>query len=190
MKYFALATFLAIGAAAVTAMAPLPRKSPEFTILEPSGKQTLLSSYKGKVVVLEFISTSCPHCQHNSMMLSKLHKELGPRGFQPLGVAFNSADNAATVANFVKQFDVSFPVGYASPDTVLSYLGFSIMDRYVYPEIVVIDRKGMIRTQSPPQGDPALQDENNLRMMIDGMLKEGATTSSSKAAPAKKASQD
>jgi protein-disulfide isomerase len=65
MKYLALATFLAIGAAAVTAMAPLPRKSPEFTIVEPSGKQTLLSSYKGKVVVLEFISTSCPHCQQN-----------------------------------------------------------------------------------------------------------------------------
>ena len=59
------------------------------------------------------------------------------------------------------------------------YLGFSIMDRYVYPEIVVIDRKGIIRAQSPPEGDPALQDENHLRMMIDGMLKESATRLSS-----------
>jgi len=102
-------------------------------------------------------------------------------------VDINSADNAATVGAFVKQFEVTFPVGYASPDTVLSYLGYSIMDRYVYPEIVVIDRKGIIRAQSPPQGDPALQDENNLRMMIDGMLKESATTSA-KATPAKKSS--
>ena len=187
MKYLALATFLVVGAAAVTAMAPVPRKAPEFTIIEASGKQTLLSSYKGKVIVLEFISTSCPHCQRNSVMLTKLQKELGPKGFQPLGVAFNSADNAATVGAFVKQFEVTFPVGYASPDTVLSYLGYSIMDRYVYPEIVVIDRKGIIRAQSPPQGDPALQDENNLRMMIDGMLKESATTSA-KATPAKKSS--
>jgi peroxiredoxin len=190
MKHLALASFFALGAAAVTATAPVPRKAPEFTIVESSGKQTLLSSYKGKVIVLEFISTSCPHCQHNSVMLTKLHKELGPRGFQPLGVAFNSADNASTVANFVKQFGVDFPVGYATPDTVLSYLGFSVMDRYVYPEIVVIDRKGIIRAQSPPEGDPALQDENHLRMMIDGMLKEGATTTTTKkaSAPAKKAS--
>ena len=186
MRKIAFATLFALGSAAF-AMPPLPRKAPEFTIVEPGGKQTLLSSYRGKVIVLEFISTSCPHCQANSVMLTQLHKELGPRGFQPIGVAFNSADNATTVANFVRQFNVDFPVGYSTPETVLSYLGFSFMERYVYPEIVVIDRKGMIRAQSPPQGDAALQDADNLRNMINGLLKEGATTTAAKA-PAKKAS--
>ena len=36
----------------------------------------------------------------------------------------------------------------------MSFLGFSVMDRPVVPLIVVIDNKGMIRAESPPQGDP------------------------------------
>jgi len=33
------------------------------------------------------------------------------------------------------------------------------MDRWVVPQIVVIDRKGMIRAQSPTTGDEKLQNE-------------------------------
>ena len=99
-----LAAFTASLALAISALAmpPVPRKSPEFTIVEPSGKQTLLSSLKGKVVVIEFLSTTCPHCQQASMMFSRLYKELGPRGFQPLGVAFNTGVTPAMVTGFVQ----------------------------------------------------------------------------------------
>jgi thiol-disulfide isomerase/thioredoxin len=180
MRFTAIFTFLALGGAAL-AIPPVPRKAPEFTIVDSSGKQTLLSSYKGKVVVLGFVATWCPHCQMFSQMLTKLHKELGPRGFQPIDVAFNPDPNpAAAVNEFVQKYGLDFPVGYSSTDTVLSYLGISLMDRYVYPEVVVIDRKGMIRAQSPPQGDPNLQSEDYLRNLIEGLLKEGAATSHAK----------
>jgi hypothetical protein len=39
--------------------------------------------------------------------------------------------------------------------------------------VVVIDKKGMIRAQSPPQGDGNLQDESKLRELIESLLKEG-----------------
>ena len=52
------------------------------------------------------------------------------------------------------------------------------MDRYSVPQEVVIDRKGMIRAQSGIDGDPKLQEENSLRALIDGLLKEGATPTS------------
>src|SRR5437660_3152180 len=42
--------------------APLPRKSPEFVINEPGGKTTMLSSFKGKVVVIEFLFLGSQHC--------------------------------------------------------------------------------------------------------------------------------
>ena len=186
-KLVCFAAFFALGISALAAP-PVPRKAPELTVVEPSGKQTLLSSFKGKVVVLSFVYTTCPHCQAFSAMVTKLQRELGPRGFQPLGVAFN--DNAAVLTNgFVQQVGIGYPVGYATPDTVLSYLGFSIMDRYVVPQVVVIDRKGMIRAQSPPQGDANLQDPTFLRNLVDSLLKEGATTTTTKApATPKKAS--
>jgi hypothetical protein len=87
-------------------------------------------------------------------------------------------------AQFIKEFGIGFPVGFSSRDSVISYLGLSVMDRWVVPQVAVIDKKGMIVAQSEAGGTPALQDENYLRTLIDKLLKEGATTSS--AAPAKK----
>jgi len=60
------------------AIPPVPRKAPEFTIVEPSGKPTLLSSYKGKVVCVEFLYTTCPHCQAASQVFSKMQRGIGP----------------------------------------------------------------------------------------------------------------
>lgn len=184
LRWGVLAAVLALGFS-LPAMPPLPRKSPEFTITEPSGKETLLSSYRGKVVVLAFVHTTCIHCQAFSQMLVKFQRELGPRGFQPIDVAWN--DQAASLVNgFVRQFGISFPVGYSTWDPVMSYLGFSVMDRPVVPLVVLIDRKGIIRAQSPPQGDPNLQNEYTLRGFIELLLNESATSSDSKKTAAAK----
>jgi peroxiredoxin len=153
---------------------PLPRKSPEFTINEGPGKASLLSSYRGKVIVLGFIFTTCPHCQVFSQAVERIYRDLGPRGFQPVDVAWNQNAQSLT-SGFIRQNSLTFPVGYSEYDPVMSFMGFSIMDRPVVPLVVVIDKKGMIRAQSPPQGDPNLQDEAKLRMMIEGLLKEPST---------------
>jgi peroxiredoxin len=183
-KAVPIAAFFAFAVSALATL-PVPRKAPDLTIVEPSGKQTTLSSYKGKVVVLEFLYTTCPHCQHTAQVFTKLQKELGPKGFQALGLAFN--DNAASLVNgFVQQYGVGYPVGHTSSETVLNYMGFSVMDRYVVPQVVVIDRKGMIRAQSGPQGDPNLQDENYVRNLVNSLLKEGASTGTNTKAPAAK----
>jgi thiol-disulfide isomerase/thioredoxin len=179
MRFAALAVVLAVGSSAL-AMPPVPRKAPEFTIVEPSGKETLLTSLKGKVVLMGFVATWCQHCQEFSKMVTKLQKEYGPRGFQAVDVAFNQGVTPALVNEFVRLYGIGFPVGYASPETVMSYLGISIMDRYVYPEVAMVDRKGMIRAQSPPQGDPNLQDEKFLRNLIEGLLKEGTAPATKK----------
>src|SRR5579859_5798265 len=115
MRTFAsLALVAAVTVSAAFAQsAPAPKKAPEFTIVEPSGKQTPLSSFKGKVCVLTFVLTTCPHCQKESEMLTKLYKEMGPRGLQVAGVAVN--DNAALlVPQFVQQFGVAYPMGFAT----------------------------------------------------------------------------
>ena len=181
-----LATVLAFGIMALAAAPPVIKKAAEFTITEPSGKQLLLSSFKGNVVVLTFIYTTCPHCQDESRMLTKLYREMGPRGLQVLGVAFN--DNAGIlVPAFVEQFGVPYPVGASAREPVLNYLGISdsvMAPRWVVPQIVVIDRKGNIRAQSPMQGDPNLQQEAYMRNLIEALLREpGPTTSSSAKKP-------
>lgn len=182
MRYLSFAALAAVCATAL-ATPPVPRKAPEFTIVEAPGQQKLLSSYKGKVVFIMFMSTTCPHCQRLAQEMTKIDKEFAGKGFQALGIAFNPEANPNTVKEFIKQFGVSFPIGYSPVDSVLSYLGVSVMERYVYPEVVVIDRKGVIRAQSPAQGDAHLQDPAYLTTLISDLLKEGAGTSAKKVGP-------
>jgi peroxiredoxin len=179
---------------ALQAAAPVPRPTKEFTIVLPSGKQSLLSSYRGKVVMTAFMFTTCPHCQALSKIITKLQGELGPRGFQALGVAFNdevntpnNAANAQLTASFVSQFQVGFPVGFAPRESVLSYLGISEVESWAVPQVVIIDRKGVIRAQSASRGTTDLQTEAYLRKYLGELLDEGGAKSAtpSKAAPKK-----
>ncbi len=168
----ATAVLLGLSLSAVFAEAPVPRPSPEFVISYPGGKQALLSSYKGKVVLLEFIFTTCPHCQVTSQMVSKLNTEFGPKGFQPLAVAVNPMA-LMLVPDFVRDFHVNFQVGASERDPALSFLQINGADRWVVPQMVLIDRKGVIRMQTPPLGDAKMQDEQFIRTEIEKLLNEG-----------------
>jgi peroxiredoxin len=179
-----LAAALLALAGTAFAIPPVPRKSPEFTIVQPSGQQILLSSLKGKVVVFTFMETTCPHCQAESQLITKLVKDLGPRGFEAVGVAFDQGVNGPMVANFVHQFNVGYRVGFSAEEPVVRYLGLSVMDRYVVPQVVVIDKNGMIRAQTEPLGNesPSLKSEPALRSLIESLLKEGGPVTSNSAA--------
>ncbi len=79
MRVLAVTSFVALTVSAF-ATPPVPRKSPEFTFTQPSGKQVLLSSLRGKIVVMPFMFTTCPHCQRYAQDLTQLQKEFAPRG--------------------------------------------------------------------------------------------------------------
>ena len=93
------------GFALVAPAAPLPRQSPEFSIVEPGGQTILLSSLKGKVVVVEFLFVKSDHCLRVIRMLEKLRGELGPRGFQPVGVVFDPPNTSVEGRLLAAQID-------------------------------------------------------------------------------------
>ena len=168
-RVLALITFSVIA----LAQPPVPRQTPSFTIAEPGGRKTPLSAYKGKVVLLGFFSTTCPHCQHTSQTFSGLQQAFGAEGLQALAVTFNpETSNESVVKEFKSRYAPNFPVGVSVTTNVLDFLGISVMERWVYPQVVLIDRKGMIRAQSDPKGTPELQDVTGLRPKIEALLKE------------------
>lgn len=171
-----------LACAAVLPAAQVPRPAPEYSFSLPSGQQEQLSKHKGKVVVIEFLMTTCPHCQTSSRILSDLNRQLGPKGFQPLGVAINPE---ADVSAFVKQFAVNFPVGKGSRESAMGFLQHSIMAPTFYvPQMVFIDRKGVIRGQYGGS-DMFLtaNEETNIRQLVEKLLAEPNDGASEKAAP-------
>ena len=180
-----LGLLIALFASTLTA-AEIPRPSPEFSIALNNGKQILLSQYRGKVVALVFILTYCPHCQQTVQVLTRLENEYGPRGFQVLASAIEDMASMA-VPDFVKRYQPSFPVGFNNRDQVLEYLQHPPMFKLLMPQLVFVDRQGIIRAQYAGD-DPffGADQEKNLREKIESLLKENGghkTSARKKAAP-------
>lgn len=185
---FTVLTALIASAFALPSL-PVPGRSPDFTISVPAGKTTTLAAYKGKVVIMEFLFVKSQHCMRVASMLNELNDELGPRGFQALGVAFDPPSPRPVDANIgsqmvaytVDSLKIKYPVGYATRWDVDAYLGRTGDEILNIPQIVVIDRAGTVRAASGGRGgDPRLEDKDYLRTLINELLKEGSSTTSKK----------
>ncbi|MDX2269122.1 MAG: TlpA disulfide reductase family protein [Bryobacter sp.] len=167
-----------LGAASLAKGATVPRPAPEYGFEVTGGKQVLLSQYRGKVVMVCFFLTTCPHCKDTARTVEKLYKELGPQGFQPLGVCINDMAKLLT-ADFNKEQGVTFPCGYAPREGAYNFLQHPIMHQLYMPALVMVDRKGTIIGQYPG-GDPIFganlpQRETNLRKLVTDALASGAS---------------
>lgn len=169
-------------AAAALQGAVIPRPAPELKIPRPGGVPPIdVSAYKGKVVALLFLLTTCPHCKAFSKSLEKISKELGPQGFQVLGAAINDP-TGRLVSGFVQETGATFPVGFVKQEVCNEYLQFTSMQTMYMPQLAIIDRKGTIRYQHPGEDKFYNDQENNLRTEVKLLLAEKAA-----AAPATKA---
>lgn len=158
-----------------------PYRAPDLVVNFPGGKAMHLSSLRGKVVAVECLYTTCPHCQHAAQVFTQLYKEFGSRGFQPVGVAFNDElfakeTTPATVVNdFVQRFGVGYPVGWSDREKVTTFLAISPFERFVVPQILWIDRKGMVRSKTLALGtDTDHYEEAYWREMAETLTKEPA----------------
>jgi thiol-disulfide isomerase/thioredoxin len=164
---------LGLGSAAalkLEAAPKLPRPAGEFVIRLASRELVLLSQFKGKPVVMELLMTTCPHCQRSSSLLQKLSEELGSQ-VQFLGAAFNEGADMA-IASYVAGLRLKFPVGTATRDSVYDFLQLRGQPGPVYvPQMVFIDRAGIVRAQYGGDSDFFKDEENNIRKEIAELLK-------------------
>lgn len=179
-KILTIAAAFVVSVAYLGAQASPVRKAPELAFTFPGPEQKQLSQYRGKVVALEFIYTTCPHCQAASKVMSRIQQEYGARGLQVIDIAINpNAD--LLVENFVKDYQVAFPVGWTTAEEMQRFMGFSIMDRYVVPQLALIDRRGYIHYQTPANENEnwdKIMNESALRQHIEELLSLGNNSAS------------
>lgn len=109
---------------------------PVMTGAGPRGKLRL-SSFLGKVVVLEFWSMHCFHCRQLHPALSALQKKYKPDGLVVLGPA---DDKPAALRAYLAKAKVGF--------TTLHDPGSAVKNKYFVsatPTFIVIDRTGVVR---------------------------------------------
>jgi len=147
--------------------AEIPRPAPDFAIQMPNGKQIKVSDYRGKVLGLTFILTTCPHCQKTTQLWDNIYPELAPKGLEVVEAALNENPD---IAAFVSQFKVPFPVGTAGVLPALDFIQWPKDKRPLVPFLVFIDRKGVIRAQYTGV-DESFFDANQEQHMRDEVLK-------------------
>jgi peroxiredoxin len=154
--------------------ADVPRPAPAMVFKKPEGGVIDLQQFRGKVIALEFLITTCPHCQRCSRILQQMQNEFGNQGFQALGVATNEMAHML-VADYKKNFGVHFPVAWAAREDAHSFLQHPAMLIMYVPQLVFIDRTGVIRAQFAGNDKFFMNEETNVREQITKLLAEKDT---------------
>lgn len=163
--------------------AETPRKAPDLSYTIPGHGTEHLAQYRGKVVLLEFILTTCPHCQNSAKVMSSLQQKYGSQGFQALDLAINGLDENRTpqqadqlVQTFASTYGATnFPVGWVDRNEMPSFMGFSLVDRTVVPQLAFIDRKGNIRYQTSASSESDLRKPEVMEQKVLELLSERET---------------
>lgn len=82
--------------------------APDFTLTDLSGKPLTLSSYRGKVVLLDFWATWCDSCRDEIPRFIALQDKYRDRGLEIIGVSMD--DTPEPVREFQERFRMNYPV--------------------------------------------------------------------------------
>jgi thiol-disulfide isomerase/thioredoxin len=114
------------------------RVSPrDFSLSALEGETGTLSSYKGKVVFLNFWATWCGPCRVEMPSLEAVYNKFSDKGLEMLAV--NCAEDNAAVRSFIKNEGFSFPVLLDLDGRISANYGIQSI-----PTTFLIDRDGMI----------------------------------------------
>lgn len=138
-----LAVVAATGLAACESGPHGPRvgkSAPEYTATSLEGDSVSLSSFKGKVVLLNLWATWCAPCRHETPFLQSLYEQRKDEGLTVVGISMDTGDARDQVDEFVQEFGVKYPI-LLDPQ-------MRGMDSYQVlglPATFLIDRDGTLR---------------------------------------------
>ncbi len=154
--------------------AELTRPAPHVVFKTPSGQPISVERFRGKVVLLKFFLTDCPHCQRTTALIMPIYREWKSRGLEVLGVAINP-DARERIPAFAQRFNVTYPLAVGDVGMIPTFSDLSAVQKVSVPYIFMIDRQGNLRYEHPG-GDSSFYDpakeEANLRAELDKLLRE------------------
>lgn len=132
------AVSLGLGGAVAWAGQGTGSSAAEIALPDLNGAVVRLSSFRGKVVVIDFFASWCEPCMRELPELEKLHRQLGAAGVVFLGVNLDKERKNAQA--LVARFGLTFP-------TLLDPEG-RVAESYDPPKMpstYVVDKAGVVR---------------------------------------------
>jgi len=111
---------------------------PNFVLPGPDGEFIHFSSYRGKVVLLNFWATWCPPCRAEIPWFVEFERAYGQRGFAMIGVSMDEG-GWKTVQPFRKAQGIQYALGLGYEALARQFGGVESL-----PETLLIDTNGKI----------------------------------------------
>lgn len=143
---------------ATTAQSGLPRQAPDFSLPDLSGQKLTLSSYRGKVVLLDFWATWCAPCREEIPRFVEMQDKYQAQGLQILGVSMD--DSPEPVREFSQKFHMNYPVVMGNAKTGELYGGILGL-----PVAYLIDREGRVTSRHIGAIDAAVFEKKIVNML-------------------------
>ena len=120
------------------------RRAPGFSLPDVNIKQHDLADYRGKIVVLEIMLSSCAHCVKFAPVLEQISQKYAGR-VQVLSIV-NPPDTTGTVGKFVRDHGLSYPVLFDCGQAAGSYMMATPQKpSFDIPHVFLIDQAGIIK---------------------------------------------
>jgi peroxiredoxin len=117
------------------------RRAPGFALPDTKMKMRDLADYRGRIVILEFMQTDCPHCAPFAAILNQIQQKYGDK-VAILAVANVPHDSPQKVAQYIAGHKISYPILYDQGQMEYSYVLKGTVDN---PCVFLIDGNGIIR---------------------------------------------
>jgi peroxiredoxin len=132
--------------------------APDFVLSQIGGQDLRISSYRGKVVLLDFWATWCYPCRQEIPHFVELQEKYRDRGLQIIGVSMD--DSPEPVPAFVRQFHMNYPVVMGNAKIGELYGGLLGL-----PITFVLDREGRIVAKHVGATDAAVFEREITRLL-------------------------
>ena len=131
--------------------AALGELAPGFTAKDQDGEEHALASYRGKIVILEWINPECPYVQrhHEAKTMTTLAERYADRDVVWIGVDSSNFVKPEDSKAFQEKYGVSYPV-LQDPS---GEIGRSYEARTT-PHLYIIDAEGVLRYRGAIDDDP------------------------------------
>ncbi len=143
------------------------RRAPGFALPDSKTQLHDLADYRGKVVILEFMQTTCPHCNAFASVLAQVQQRYGDR--VAIISIVNPPDDQTKVAPYIAAHKVTYPILFDCGQVAYSYLHSASFD---IPHVYLIDANGAIR-EDFGYGDTTktIFEGNGIFSHLDALLK-------------------
>jgi thiol-disulfide isomerase/thioredoxin len=130
------------------------------------GQRVTMSSFHGKVLVLDFYATWCLPCRESIPHLVALEKHYATKGLAIVGLNVGGPEDREAVPEFARQFNIHYPLGF--PDEALVQLLLSDYDSI--PQTFVFDQQGqLVKRYIGYQPSMATELEKTIRVALESV---------------------